>query len=61
MTLHPAERRDPEADARAIQVQIDDSERVRPWRVPHTAFFDDSLPGARTRESIEFRSVAYFL
>ena len=41
--------------------KFDDSERLRPWRVPHTAFFDDSLPGARTRESIEFRSVAYYL
>ena len=38
-----------------------DSRRRKPWRVPHTAFHDDSLPGARPRESIELRSVAYFL
>jgi hypothetical protein len=37
-----------------------DSRRVRPWRVPHTAFQDTSRPQARTRESIELRSVAYF-
>jgi len=38
-----------------------DSTRRKPWRVPHTAFVDRSLPGARLRESIEFRSVAFFL
>jgi hypothetical protein len=37
-----------------------DSRRVRPWRVPHTAFRDTSRPQAHPRESIEFRSVAYF-
>ena len=37
-----------------------DSRRVRPWRVPHTAFRDNSRPGAHPRESIEFRSIAYF-
>jgi hypothetical protein len=37
-----------------------DSRRVRPWRVPHTAFRDTSRPEARPRDSIEFRSVAYF-
>jgi hypothetical protein len=37
-----------------------DSRRIRPWRVPHTAFFDSTRPDARTRESIEVRSVAYF-
>jgi len=37
-----------------------DSRRVRPWRVPHTAFRDTSRPEAHPRESIEFRSVAYF-
>jgi hypothetical protein len=34
--------------------------RVRPWRVPHTAFRDTSRPHATPRASIEFRSVAYF-
>jgi hypothetical protein len=37
-----------------------DSRRIRPWRVPHTAFRDTSRPDARPRESIEFRSIAYF-
>jgi hypothetical protein len=37
-----------------------DSRRIRPWRVPHTAFRDTSRPEAHPRESIEFRSVAYF-
>ena len=38
-----------------------DSDRSRAWRVPHTAFPDPSFPDARTRESIEFRTMAYFL
>jgi hypothetical protein len=37
-----------------------DSRRVRPWRVPHTAIRDNSRPDAHPRESIEFRSIAYF-
>jgi hypothetical protein len=37
-----------------------DSRRIRPWRVPHTAFRDNSRPDAHPRESIEFRSIAYF-
>jgi len=37
-----------------------DSRRMRPWRVPHTAFHDTSRANARPRESIEFRSIAYF-
>ena len=37
-----------------------DSDRSAPWRTPHTAFRDSSFPEAITRESIEFRSVAYF-
>ncbi len=38
-----------------------DSDQTRVWRVPHTAFCDTSFPGAHTRESIEFRTVAFFL
>ena len=38
-----------------------DSDQTRAWRVPHTAFRDTSFPNAVTRESIEFRTVAYFL
>lgn len=45
----------------ALLFKFHDSTRRKPWRVPHTAFTDRSLPGARPRESIEFRSVAYFL
>ncbi len=37
-----------------------DSDRTRAWRVPHTAFHDTSFTDARPRESIEFRTVAYF-
>jgi hypothetical protein len=37
-----------------------DSRRVRPWRVPHTAFRDTSRRDAHPRASIEFRSIAYF-
>jgi len=44
----------------ALLVVFHDSRRVRPWRVPHTAFHDMSRPCATPRESIEFRSVAYF-
>jgi len=44
----------------ALLFVFHDSRRVRPWRVPHTAFRDESRPDARLRESIELRSVAYF-
>ncbi len=37
-----------------------DSDHGRPWRTPHTAFRDPSFPDACNRESIEFRTVAYF-
>ena len=43
-----------------LLVTFHESRRVRPWRVPHTAFRDTSRPEARPRESIEFRSIAYF-
>jgi hypothetical protein len=44
----------------ALLFAFHDSRRIRPWRVPHTAFFDNSRPDARQRDSIEIRSVAYF-
>ena len=44
----------------ALIVVFHDSRRVRPWRVPHTAFHDPSRADARPRESIELRSVAYW-
>ena len=43
-----------------LLVVFHDSRRVRPWRVPHTAFHDASRADAKPRASIEFRSVAYF-
>jgi hypothetical protein len=43
-----------------LLVVFHDSRRVRPWRVPHTAFRDTSRPDAFPRASIEFRSIAYF-
>jgi hypothetical protein len=43
-----------------LLIVFHDSRRVRPWRVPHTAFRDTSRPDANPRESIEFRTVAYF-
>lgn len=38
-----------------------DSDRNRARRVPHTAFRDRSFPDANARESIEVRTIAYFL
>jgi hypothetical protein len=37
-----------------------DSDHSVTWRCPHTAFWDTSLPNPHTRESIEFRSLAFF-
>lgn len=37
-----------------------DSDQSRAWRVPHTAFRDESVLHPNIRESIEFRSFAYF-
>ncbi len=45
----------------ALLFVFHDSRRIRPWRVPHTAFLDYTRADAHPRESIEFRSVAYFL
>jgi hypothetical protein len=38
-----------------------DSDETCVRRTPHTAFFDSSFPGAHIRQSIEYRSVAYFV
>ena len=43
-----------------IVLKFYDSDRSRTWRAPHTAFRDPSAVDARTRRSIEFRSVAFF-
>jgi hypothetical protein len=42
-------------------IKLHDSDRSRAWFAPHTAFHDDRRPGTRTRESIEFRTIAYWL
>jgi hypothetical protein len=44
-----------------VLLKFHDSDRGRAWRVPHTSFHDASFPDARPRESIEFRTIAYFL
>jgi hypothetical protein len=44
----------------AILIKFNDSDHGRAWRTPHTAFHDTSRPGTVTRESMEFRALAYF-
>jgi hypothetical protein len=44
----------------ALLFKFHDSDRKGAWRVPHTAFWDTSLPDAHPRESIECRSIAFF-
>jgi hypothetical protein len=44
----------------ALLFKLHDSDRDVAWRVPHTAFHDESTPGAHPRESVEFRTVAFF-
>jgi len=44
-----------------ILLKFHDSDTSKAYRVPHTAFRDPSFADARTRESIEFRTFAYFL
>ena len=44
----------------AILLKFHDSDQSKPWRTPHTAFKDPSFPNPNIRESIEFRSVAFF-
>lgn len=43
-----------------ILLKFHDSDHSRAWRVPHSAFHDRTRPRARVRESIEFRTIAYF-
>jgi hypothetical protein len=45
----------------AVMIKLYDSDRGRAWFAPHTAFRDETRLGAHTRESIEFRTVAYWL
>jgi len=43
-----------------VLLKLHDSDHSRAWRVPHSAFRDPAVRRATPRESIEFRSVAYF-
>jgi hypothetical protein len=43
-----------------IFIKFHDSDHDRAWRAPHTAFHNTSRPDAVTRESYEFRAIAYF-
>lgn len=43
-----------------ILIKFHDSDPTKALRCPHTAFFDPSFPNAKTRCSIELRSVAFF-
>ena len=43
-----------------IFIKFHDSDHSRAWRAPHTAFHDTGRPDANTRESYEFRAIAYF-
>ena len=43
-----------------VLLKFHDSDMTRALRTPHTAFRDTSFPGAKARESIEFRSFAFF-
>ena len=44
-----------------ILLKFHDSNRSTAWRVPHTAFHDPSFADAHPRQSIEVRTIAYFL
>jgi hypothetical protein len=44
-----------------VLIKFHDSDRDRAWFAAHTAFHDETRPEAHARESIEFRTVAYWL
>jgi hypothetical protein len=44
----------------AILIKLHDTDRSVAWRAPHTSFHDTSAAGARPRESIELRTVAFY-
>jgi hypothetical protein len=43
-----------------LLLKFHDSDPSKALRTPHTAFHDPSFASAKTRESIEFRTIAYF-
>jgi hypothetical protein len=44
----------------ALLIKLHDTDHSVAWRAPHTSFRDTSAQGARPRESVELRTVAYF-
>ncbi len=44
-----------------LLLKFHDSDDSKVMRVPHTAFYDPDVTDANSRESIEFRTFAYFL
>jgi hypothetical protein len=44
----------------ALLIKLHDTDHCVAWRAPHTSFHDTSAAGARPRESVELRTVAYF-
>ena len=44
-----------------LLVKFHDSDHSKAWRTPHTSFRDPRVQDAPPRESIEFRTIAYYL
>jgi hypothetical protein len=44
-----------------LLVKFHDSDHSKAWRTPHTSFRDPRVQNAAPRESIEFRTIAYYL
>jgi hypothetical protein len=44
-----------------LLVKFHDSDHSKAWRTPHTSFRDPRVQNAASRESIEFRTIAYYL
>jgi hypothetical protein len=44
-----------------LLVKFHDSDHSKAWRTPHTSFRDSRVHNSAPRESIEFRTIAYFL
>jgi hypothetical protein len=44
-----------------LLVKFHDSDHTKAWRAPHTSFRDPGVVNAPPRESIEYRTIAYYL
>jgi hypothetical protein len=44
-----------------LLVKFHDSDHSKAWRAPHTSFRDPGVHNAQPRQSIEFRTIAYYL